>query len=135
MLFRSVQGKKLFKEIGCQSCHQAEIRTAEREGLPALSKQLISPYTDMLLHDMGEGLADNRPEYLANGQEWRTTPLWGLGYTKEVNGHTFLLHDGRARNVMEAVLWHGGEAEMAKQKVLALSSSEREALLAFLDSL
>ena len=130
-----VQGKKLFKDIGCQSCHQAEIRTAEREGLPALSKQLISPYTDMLLHDMGEGLADNRPEYLANGREWRTTPLWGLGYTKEVNGHTFLLHDGRARNVMEAVLWHGGEAEVAKQEVLSLSSSEREALLAFLDSL
>ncbi|MFV8462504.1 di-heme oxidoredictase family protein [Vibrio campbellii] len=130
-----IQGKKLFKDIGCQSCHQAEIRTAKREGLPALSDQLISPYTDMLLHDMGEGLADNRPEYLANGREWRTTPLWGLGYTKEVNGHTFLLHDGRARNVMEAVLWHGGEAEMAKQKVLSLSRSEREALLAFLDSL
>lgn len=130
-----IQGKKLFKDIGCQSCHQAEIRTAKREGLPALSDQLISPYTDMLLHDMGEGLADNRPEYLANGREWRTTPLWGLGYTKEVNGHTFLLHDGRARNVMEAVLWHGGEAEIAKQKVLSLTRSEREELLAFLDSL
>ena len=130
-----VQGKKLFKDVGCQSCHQAEFRTAEREGLPALSNQLISPYTDMLLHDMGEGLADNRPEYLANGQEWRTTPLWGLGYTKEVNGHTFLLHDGRARNVMEAVLWHGGEAEMAKQNVLSLNAIEREALLAFLNSL
>ncbi|MEZ8324903.1 di-heme oxidoredictase family protein [Vibrio cyclitrophicus] len=130
-----VQGKKLFKDIGCQSCHQSEIRTGEREGLPALSNQLISPYTDMLLHDMGEGLADHRPEYLASGQEWRTTPLWGLGYTKEVNGHTFLLHDGRARNVMEAVLWHGGEAEMAKQKVLSLNATEREALLAFLNSL
>ncbi|MFA0568998.1 di-heme oxidoreductase family protein [Vibrio gallaecicus] len=130
-----VQGKQLFKDIGCQSCHQAEIRTAERADLPALSKQLISPYTDMLLHDMGEGLADNRPEYLANGQEWRTTPLWGLGYTKEVNGHTFLLHDGRARNIMEAILWHGGEAQNAKQKVLSLNAKEREALVAFLESL
>jgi len=130
-----VKGKTLFKESGCQSCHQAEFRTAKREGLPALSEQLISPYTDMLLHDMGEGLADNRPEYLANGREWRTTPLWGLGYTKEVNGHTFLLHDGRARNVMEAVLWHGGEAEHAKQNVLAFNEQERQALLAFLDSL
>lgn len=130
-----IQGKQLFKEIGCQSCHQAEIRTAERADLPALSKQLISPYTDMLLHDMGEGLADNRAEYLANGQEWRTTPLWGLGYTKEVNGHTFLLHDGRARNIMEAILWHDGEAQNAKQKVLSLNAKEREALVAFLNSL
>ncbi|MEZ9058004.1 di-heme oxidoredictase family protein [Vibrio pelagius] len=130
-----IKGQVLFAQSGCQSCHQTNIRTMEREGLPALSKQLISPYTDMLLHDMGEGLADNRPEYLANGREWRTTPLWGLGYTQEVNGHTFLLHDGRARNVMEAVLWHGGEAEQAKQNVLKLNKSEREALIAFLNSL
>ncbi|MBW3694805.1 c-type cytochrome [Vibrio sp. T187] len=130
-----IKGKELFKTAGCQSCHQAEFRTAKRDELPALSEQLISPYTDMLLHDMGEGLADNRPEYLANGREWRTTPLWGLGYTKEVNGHTFLLHDGRARNVMEAVLWHGGEAEYAKQNVLAFNAEERAALLAFLNSL
>lgn len=130
-----VKGQALFVQSGCQSCHQTNIRTMEREGLPALSKQLISPYTDMLLHDMGEGLADNRPEYLANGREWRTTPLWGLGYTQEVNGHTFLLHDGRARNVMEAVLWHGGEAEQAKQNVLKLNKSERDALITFLNSL
>ncbi|MGF1755346.1 c-type cytochrome [Vibrio makurazakiensis] len=130
-----IKGKNLFQESGCQSCHQAEFRTASRPDLPALSEQLISPYSDMLLHDMGEGLSDSRPEYLANGREWRTSPLWGLGYTKEVNGHTFLLHDGRARNVMEAVLWHGGEAEYAKQNVLAFNEQQREALLAFLDSL
>ena len=128
-------GQTLFNDIGCQSCHKTNIQTAQREGLPALSNQIIHPYSDMLLHDMGEGLADNRPEYLANGQEWRTTPLWGLGYTEEVNGHTYLLHDGRARNVMEAVLWHGGEAEMSKQKVLKLNINEREALIAFLNSL
>ncbi|WP_418114180.1 di-heme oxidoredictase family protein [Vibrio scophthalmi] len=128
-------GQTLFNDIGCQSCHKTNIKTAQREGLPALSNQIIHPYSDMLLHDMGEGLADSRPEYLANGQEWRTTPLWGLGYTEEVNGHTYLLHDGRARNVMEAVLWHGGEAEMSKQKVLKLNVNEREALIAFLNSL
>nr|WP_236688419.1 di-heme oxidoredictase family protein [Vibrio renipiscarius] len=128
-------GQALFKQIGCQNCHKTNVKTAQREGLPALSNQIIHPYSDMLLHDMGEGLADNRPEYLANGQEWRTTPLWGLGYTEEVNGHTYLLHDGRARNVMEAVLWHGGEAEASKQKVLQFSADERAALIAFLNSL
>lgn len=89
----------------------------------------------MLLHDMGEGLADNRPEYLANGREWKTPPLWGIGYTQEVNKHTNFLHDGRARNVMEAVLWHGGEAKPAQEKVLSMSKKEREALVAFLNSL
>ncbi|MCP3699636.1 MAG: thiol oxidoreductase, partial [Aliivibrio sp.] len=81
------------------------------------------------------GLADNRPEFLANGQEWRTPPLWGLGYTKEVNGHTEFLHDGRARNVLEAILWHGGEAQQSKDEVIQLSTKDRNALLAFLDSL
>ncbi|WP_117236157.1 di-heme oxidoredictase family protein [Vibrio maerlii] len=130
-----VKGKGLFVQAGCESCHRVNIKTAKRPGLPALSEQVIHPYTDMLLHDMGEGLADHRPEYLANGREWRTAPLWGLGYTKEVNGHTELLHDGRARNALEAVLWHGGEAENAKQKVLAFNESERSALIAFLNSL
>lgn len=114
---------------------KTSVKTAKRPELPALSEQLIHPYTDMLLHDMGEGLADNRPEYLANGREWRTAPLWGIGYTEEVNGHTYFLHDGRARNLMEAVLWHGGEAETAKQNVLALNKKERDALIAFLNSL
>lgn len=129
------QGQALFAKAGCESCHKTSVKTGVREGLPALSNQTIHPYTDMLLHDMGEGLADNRPEYLANGREWRTAPLWGIGYTKEVNGHTYFLHDGRARNLMEAVLWHGGEAESAKQKVLAFNQTERDALIAFLNSL
>ncbi|EGQ8085741.1 c-type cytochrome [Vibrio vulnificus] len=128
-------GETLFVQSGCESCHKQTVKTAKREALPALSEQTIHPYTDLLLHDMGLGLADNRPEYLANGQEWRTPPLWGIGYTQEVNDHTYFLHDGRARNLMEAVLWHGGEAEAAKQKVLKMSAKERNALIAFLNSL
>lgn len=128
-------GKQIFQEANCQACHVSQYTTAKRDELPALSEQVITPYTDLLLHDMGVGLADNRPEFLANGQEWRTPPLWGLGYQKEVNGHTFLLHDGRARNILEAILWHGGEAEQAKQSILTLNESERKALLAFLNSL
>ncbi|WP_318458791.1 di-heme oxidoreductase family protein [Photobacterium leiognathi] len=130
-----MKGEKLFADIGCQSCHRTQIKTAKVSERPALSEQMINPYTDLLLHDMGEGLADNRPEFLANGQEWRTPPLWGLGYTEEVNGHTNFLHDGRARSVMEAVLWHGGEAQTSRDKVLQLSKSDRQALVAFLDSL
>ncbi|MDD1821740.1 thiol oxidoreductase [Photobacterium sp. ZSDE20] len=130
-----IKGEALFAEVGCQSCHVTQIKTAKTTVSPALSEQLINPYTDLLLHDMGEGLADNRGEYLANGQEWRTAPLWGLGYTQEVNGHTNLLHDGRARNVMEAILWHGGEAQQSRDQVVALSKPDREALVAFLHSL
>lgn len=129
------RGQVLFTEIGCSSCHVPELRTAQRNDLPSLSNQTIHPYTDLLLHDMGEGLADGRPEFLATGNEWRTPPLWGIGYTQEVNGHTYFLHDGRARNLMEAVLWHGGEAQMAKDKVLNLPKSDRQALIAFLNSL
>ncbi|MEZ8101473.1 di-heme oxidoreductase family protein [Vibrio bivalvicida] len=128
-------GQELFAKVGCDSCHKTNIQTGPRENLPALSNQTIHPYTDMLLHDMGPGLADNRPEYLANGQEWRTQPLWGIGYTQEVNDHTYFLHDGRARNLMEAVLWHGGEAEVSKQDVLKFNQKERDALIAFLNSL
>ncbi|HFQ5287746.1 TPA: di-heme oxidoredictase family protein [Vibrio vulnificus] len=128
-------GETLFVQSGCESCHKQTVKTAKREALPALSEQTIHPYTDLLLHDMGPGLADNRLEYLANAQEWRTPPLWGIGYTQEVNDHTYFLHDGRARNLMEAVLWHGGEAEAAKQNVLKMSAKERDALIAFLNSL
>lgn len=130
-----IKGEALFAEVGCQSCHVTQITTAKNTDSPALSEQLINPYTDLLLHDMGEGLADNRGEYLADGQEWRTAPLWGVGYTQEVNGHTNLLHDGRARNVMEAILWHGGEAQQSRDQVVALSKPDREALVAFLHSL
>ncbi|WP_022940522.1 di-heme oxidoredictase family protein [Psychromonas hadalis] len=130
-----IAGKKLFEQANCNACHINSYTTAKRPTLLALSEQKITPYTDLLLHDMGIGLADNRPEFLANGQEWRTSPLWGLGYQQEVNGHTFLLHDGRARNILEAIVWHGGEAEQAKQQVLAFNQSERQALLKFLNSL
>ena len=103
--------------------------------IPALSKQTIHPYTDLLLHDMGDELADGRPDFEATGKEWRTPPLWGIGLTETVNGHTQFLHDGRARNLLEAILWHGGEAESARQKVLAFDAGQRDALLAFLNSL
>lgn len=128
-------GKRLFYESGCTGCHTPKYVTGEDPAHPALSGQLIWPYTDLLLHDMGEGLADHRPEGLADGREWRTPPLWGIGLTETVNGHTYFLHDGRARNLLEAILWHGGEAEAAKQRVVAMSRAERKALLAFLESL
>ena len=96
---------------------------------------MIRPYTDLLLHDMGEGLADGRPEFQASGRDWRTAPLWGIGLTQAVNGHTRFLHDGRARNLLEAILWHGGEAEAAKQTVMRYDAGQRAALLAFLNSL
>ncbi|GAM60213.1 probable thiol oxidoreductase [Vibrio ishigakensis] len=130
-----IKGQQLFANSGCESCHKVDITTAKVDDKPALSEQIIHPYTDLLLHDMGEGLADNRGEFIANGQEWRTPPLWGIGYTEEVNGHTYFLHDGRARSLIEAVLWHGGEAENSKQTVLKFNKQERDALIAFLQSL
>lgn len=128
-------GKRVFYETGCIACHRPKYVTRRDSIGEEQSFQLIWPYSDLLLHDMGEGLADNRPEAQASGREWRTAPLWGIGLTEVVNGHTRFLHDGRARNLLEAVLWHGGEAEAAKQKVVALPTAEREALLAFLRSL
>jgi CxxC motif-containing protein (DUF1111 family) len=128
-------GKKLFYDSGCASCHRPKFVTQRDSAEPEQSFQLIWPYTDLLLHDLGEGLADHRPEGDANGREWRTAPLWGLGLTETVSGHTFLLHDGRARNVLEAILWHGGEAQAARDRVVAMQRAEREALLAFLNSL
>lgn len=130
-----LKGKKIFRSIGCNKCHTEKVETGEHSYLDALSYQTIRPYTDLLLHDMGDGLADNRPDYLADGNEWKTPPLWGIGLFQTVNGHTNYLHDGRARNLMEAVLWHGGEAEEQKNKVKELSKSDREALIAFLKDL
>ena len=130
-----LKGKQIFYRIGCASCHNPKFVTGEVQGQPHLSHQLIWPYTDMLLHDMGEGLADNRPEGAAPGSEWRTPPLWGVGLTETVSGHTLFLHDGRARNVTEAILWHGGEAEAARNKFAELSKADRAALLAFVNSL
>nr|WP_298114737.1 di-heme oxidoredictase family protein [uncultured Pseudomonas sp.] len=130
-----IAGKNLFHAAGCQGCHTPQFTTAADAAEPELANQKIRPYSDLLLHDMGEALADNRSEFLANGREWRTPPLWGLGLSEAVNGHTQLLHDGRARNPLEAILWHGGEADAAKQRVLTFSADERAALLAFLNSL
>ncbi|MDO6762813.1 di-heme oxidoredictase family protein [Agarivorans sp. 1_MG-2023] len=128
-------GDTLFSQVSCDSCHKRSFTTAKRDNLPALSEQIIYPYTDMLLHDMGPELADGRGEYLANGQQWRTPPLWGVGLTETVNGHSQLLHDGRARNVTEAIVWHDGEAEPAKQAFAKLDKTQREALVAFVNSL
>ena len=130
-----VKGKNLFTDIGCASCHIPKMETGSFPNIPAISNQTIYPYTDMLLHDMGFGLADNRPDFLANGQEWKTRPLWGIGMTELVNGHTHFLHDGRARNFEEAILWHGGEAEQSKEDFKRLEGEEREAVIAFLRAL
>lgn len=130
-----IRGKALFASSGCIKCHVPDMRTAVNVAFPQTSNQLIHPYTDMLLHDMGAGLADNRPDFLASGTEWRTAPLWGIGLTQKVNGHTNFLHDGRARNLMEAIMWHDGEARAAKEKVAALPKTDRNALVAFLESL
>lgn len=130
-----LKGKKAFYESGCIGCHRPKFVTRRDSAEPEQSFQLVWPYSDLLLHDMGEGLADGRPEGEAGGSEWRTAPLWGIGLTETVSGHTRFLHDGRARNLMEAILWHGGEAEAAKQAVLSLSKPERDALIAFLRSL
>lgn len=127
-------GKTLFHRAGCQNCHVPSFTTGDADE-PELANQVIRPYTDLLLHDMGEGLADHRPEFEASGSEWRTSPLWGIGLTQAVSGHTQFLHDGRARNLLEAILWHGGEAERAKQAVLGFDRDERSALLDFLKSL
>ena len=129
------QGKKLFKQAGCQSCHVPRFTTMPDAEIEAVADQVIFPYTDLLLHDMGEGLADNRSDFDASGREWRTPPLWGIGLVPVVNGHQSFMHDGRARGILEAILWHGGEAEQAKIFVKELSKSEREALIAFVKSI
>ena len=128
------RGAEMFLKANCNACHTPSHTTGQSD-IPALSDQTIFPYTDLLLHDMGEGLADDRPDFLATGREWRTPPLWGIGLVENVNNHTRFLHDGRARSVAEAILWHGGEGEASRQAFLNMSSEERAALLRFLDSL
>lgn len=127
-------GEKLFLEANCQSCHVAQFTTGPHD-IQALSGQTIFPYTDLLLHDMGEGLADNRSEFLANGREWRTAPLWGVGLTQVINEKATFLHDGRAKTIEEAILWHGGEAEPSKNFYAQLSQEDREKLVAFVSAL
>jgi CxxC motif-containing protein (DUF1111 family) len=127
-------GYTLFKSIGCVKCHKESFITGSSD-IPELENVKIHPFSDYLLHDMGEGLADKRTEFLASGAEWRTPPLWGVGLFKETTGHANYLHDGRARNLQEAILWHGGEAQSIKENFTRMNRSDREALIAFLNSL
>jgi CxxC motif-containing protein (DUF1111 family) len=130
-----VRGARVFEAARCVVCHFPQMQTGEVPATPLLANQTIRPYTDLLLHDMGEDLADHRPDYRAGGSEWRTPPLWGLGLSEKVNGHGALLHDGRARNAAEAILWHGGEATVSRDAFRAMPKADRDALLAFLASL
>ncbi|MBK7302553.1 MAG: c-type cytochrome [Saprospiraceae bacterium] len=129
------RGKELFFSIRCNSCHQAKFITGTHQDFGFLSQQTIYPYTDLLLHDMGEGLADNRPDFEADGREWKTPALWGIGLTKTVGNHSHFLHDGRARNLEEAIMWHGGEAEASKEAFSKLNKKDRQAVIKFLESL
>ena len=133
------RGEALFHAADCGVCHRPSWQTSEpphpEYSSEAVAEQLIFPYTDLLLHDMGEALSDGRPDFNASGRQWRTPPLWGIGLIRDVNGHQFLLHDGRARGVMEAILWHGGEARRSRQQVLNMSRAQRDALMRFVESL
>lgn len=130
-----LKGKSLFKQIGCTKCHVQQFQTSVSTVVPQLSNQKVFIYSDLLLHDMGYGLADERPEFKATGREWRTSPLWGLSYYNTVNKHTQLLHDGRARNVEEAILWHGGEASQIKSNFKSLSKIDRDLIINFINTL
>ena len=133
------RGEELFSEAQCNVCHVPELKTAAEAQLPhdikAAADVTIHPYTDMLLHDMGPELADGRPDFEASGSEWRTPPLWGIGLLATVNDHSDLLHDGRARNVTEAILWHGGEAQAARERFRSMPAEDRAAMVAFVESL
>ena len=130
------RGAALFEQLQCAVCHVPTLTTADGFArLPQLARQTIHAYTDLLLHDMGDGLADGRPEFAASGRDWRTPPLWGLGLSRIVNGNGALLHDGRARDATEAVLWHGGEAQGSRDLFVQLNKRDRDALLAFLDAI
>ncbi len=130
------RGEKLFADAKCAVCHVPEMKTAEQfPPLPQLANQAFRAYTDLLLHDMGEGLADGRPDFKAGPRDWRTPPLWGLGLSQTVNGSTAMLHDGRARNVAEAILWHGGEAKVSRDAFAGMSKEERRAIVAFVEAI
>ncbi len=129
------RGEALFGQAQCAVCHVPELRTGEYPAMPRLAHQTFRPYADLLLHDMGAGLADGRPDFRAGPRDWRTPPLWGLGLSAKVNGNATMLHDGRARNLAEAILWHGGEAQASREKFRMMPQHDREALFAFLNSL
>lgn len=130
-----ILGYELFEKAKCSACHTPKHITGKFPEIPAISNQTIYPFTDMLLHDMGDDLADGRQDFLANGNEWKTRPLWGIGLTNTVNIHTNFLHDGRAKSIEEAILWHGGEAENSQEFYTNLSKSDRDALIAYINSL
>ncbi len=129
------RGKSIFKQLNCNGCHIMVARTGVNASYAEVSNQLISPFTDLLLHDMGDALSDGRPDFTASGSEWRTPPLWGIGLSEKINGNTNYLHDGRARSLQEAILWHGGEAETIKNNFKKLPKTDRSALIKFLQSL
>lgn len=129
------RGERLFLQAKCDICHVPSLRTGPSAAMPWARTLTISPFTDLLLHDMGPGLADNRPEFLASGTEWRTPPLWGLGLQPAVNGHLDLLHDGRARDFVEAILWHDGQAASSREHFRHMSAQDREAMIKFLGSI
>jgi len=128
-------GETLFHAAHCHGCHVETLHTPQVSAVPELSNLTFHPYTDLLLHDMGAELADDRPAFAADGREFRTAPLWGVGLVPKVNGHNSLLHDGRARGVAEAILWHHGEAEAARAKFVAMTRAQREALVSFVEAL
>jgi len=131
-----LKGRTLFYEANCIACHTPKHTTASSfVEVPEFSNQTIYPYTDLLLHDMGTDLADGRPTFNATGNEWQTRPLWGIGLTEFNNGHTNFLHNGRARNIEEAILWHGGEAQKSKTFYTDLSKVNRDAVLKFINAL
>ena len=130
-----LRGKALFHRAGCPACHTPKFVTRRDAANPAHAFQLIWPHSDFLLHDMGPGLADGQRVGVAGGTEWRTQPLWGIGLTAAVSGRTRFLHDGRARNLEEAILWHGGEAQAARDRYAGLDAADRAALIRFLESL
>jgi len=129
------RGAALFDQARCSACHVPELRTGDFPALPQLSNQTFHAYTDLLLHDMGDGLADGRPEFSAGPRDWRTPALWGLGLSEVVTGQSTLLHDGRARNVTEAILWHEGEAQASRNAFAAMSKAQRKALVTFVESI
>lgn len=128
-------GESIFSNLGCAHCHRPQLETAAHPKFPALGARPIAPYSDLLLHDMGPGLADGRPDFAAGPGDWRTAPLWGIGLRPLIAGHHQYLHDGRARNLQEAILWHGGEARETRDRYARMAKPERQALLRFLASL
>jgi CxxC motif-containing protein (DUF1111 family) len=129
------RGAELFAMAQCAVCHVPEMKTGRFPKLPQLSDQVFHAYTDMLLHDMGDELADGRPDFEAGARDWRTPPLWGLGLSQTVSASTAMLHDGRARNVSEAILWHGGEARVARELFRNMRKMDRNALVKFVEAI